>query len=296
LTTYNRCTLLPRAVDSVLGGNYDNFELIVVDDASRDATRAYAERLSDPRVRYVRMPENGGVLKARNHGFDLARGDLITILDDDDELVPGALEVVSREFAREDHREVGVLWFNCMDAESGNMSGFVPAADAPLDFTDYLCSRVHGDFWMVFRRHAIADYRFDERLKAHESLLWLRIHRRHKARHCSAVLCKKYREHGEPRLCDIDVRMDQLEHTTLALSQFVQEFGPDLVRSAPAVYGGRLAYLGLHQLATADFASGRESIRRSLAYRFSLKYALLYLSSFVIGAGTAASLIRRSQS
>jgi glycosyltransferase involved in cell wall biosynthesis len=296
LTTYNRCRLLPRAIDSVVGGSYDNFELIVVDDASSDGTEELASKLRDPRIRYLRQPENGGVLRARNRGFDAARGGLVTILDDDDELVADALAVVVREFERAANTDTDVLWFNCMDAESGNISGFIPVADAPIEFADYLSGRVHGDFWMVFRRDAIAEYRFDERLRAHESLLWLRIHRKHRARHCSKVLCKKYREHGEPRLCDIDVRMDQLEHTTLALAQFVHEFGPDLARTSPSGYGGRLAYLGLHQLATSDFASGRASIRRSLSYRFSVKYLMLYLISYFMSANVAVSLIRRSQS
>src|SRR5882762_2279478 len=109
LTTYNRCHLLPRAIYSVLGGTYDNFELIIVDDASSDRTPEVVSQLTDRRIQYRRMQENGGVLRARNRGFDIARGDYVTILDDDDELLPDALGTVAEEFDRTAHGEIDIL-------------------------------------------------------------------------------------------------------------------------------------------------------------------------------------------
>ena len=296
LTTYNRCNLLPRAVGSVVNGTYPNFELIIVDDASTDGTMEYARRLADPRIRYLRLDNNGGVLRARNRGLDAVTGTFVTTLDDDDELEPDALVTVAREFARVETDGVDVLWFDCVDAESGETSGTIAKPDGPIEFEDYLCGRMHGDFWMSFRQSTIARYRFDETLVAHESLLWLRIHRAHRARHVRKVLCRKYRRHGGPRLCDLDVRMGQLAQTTLALQQFEREFGPELATICPDVYGGKLGYLGLHQLATGDFSTGRASISRSFKYKASIKYRLLYLASYFVSAETVASLIERSES
>lgn len=293
LTTYNRCNLLGRAVDSVLNGTYENFELIILDDASTDRTQEYAQQLKDPRIQYVRMAQNGGVLRARNRGFDMARGEIVTILDDDDELEADALETIVREFQQSDRKDVDILWFNCVDVESRQVSGSMPQSDGVLPFETYLGGRISGDFWMAFRAATIAKYRFDERLKAHESLLWLRMHRDHKAWYSSKVVCRKYREHGGPRLCDVDVRMEQLEHTTLAMAQYVKEFGVELARVSPMLLGSKLAYLGLHQMAIADFPAGRRSVLRSLRYRFSLKYLLLFPASFFITAEAVKSAIRR---
>ncbi len=293
LTTYNRCTLLARAVESVVAGSYQDFELIILDDASTDGTQAYAEQIKDPRVQYVRMRENGGVLRARNRGFDMARGEIVTILDDDDELEPDALETIVGEFQRPDRQDVDILWFHCLDAEAGQISGSLPISEGELPFELYLCGRISGDFWMAFRASTIAKYRFDERLKAHESLLWLRMHREHKAWFSPKVVCRKYREHGGPRLCDVDVRMGQLEHTTLAMAQYIKEFGKDLARISPRLLGAKLAYLGLHQMAISDFAAGRRSVLQSLRYRFSFKYLLLFPASFVISADFVKSAIRR---
>jgi glycosyltransferase involved in cell wall biosynthesis len=295
LTTYNRRAILPRAVDSVLRGGHADFELLVVDDASSDGTAEYVRQIGDPRVRYIRFEENGGVLRSRNRGFDEARGEYVAILDDDDELTPDALQAIVEGFTAPDNADIGILWFDCMDAESGEASGAMAAAGGVLDFEDYLCGRIQGDFWLVFRRSALAGYRFDERLKAHESLLWLRMHQAHRARHLPRMLCRKYRRHGGPRLCDVDVRMGQLRETTMAMRQFVEEFGAQLERMCPRTLGGKLAYLGLHQMAIGEFAAGRASIRRSLRHRWSLKYAAFGAASWFLGAGFVRSIIRRME-
>lgn len=295
LTTYNRCRLLPNAVRSVLDNGYSNVEVLIIDDASTDGTEDYASKLTDERIRYVRMPENGGVLRARNRGLELVRGDLVAFLDDDDELVANALQVIADQFADMQQSGSEILWFNCVDAEAGTISGVMPIGSGPIPFEDYLCGRVHGDFWMVFQRSTILQYRFDEKLKAHESLLWLRMHRKHKASFVPAVVCKKYREHGGPRLCDIDVRMGQLRQTTLAMSQFIDEFGNDLRKASPTIYGRKLAYLGLYQMAIGEFSIGRSFVIHSLRHRFSIKYLVLCLGSYFMSKQAIVGLIRRAE-
>jgi glycosyltransferase involved in cell wall biosynthesis len=92
LATYDRERLLPRAVDSVLAQTLADFELLVVDDGSRDGTpEMMRERYGrEPRVRYLRKG-NGGSASARNHGIDHARGEFLAFLDSDDRWLPGFL-------------------------------------------------------------------------------------------------------------------------------------------------------------------------------------------------------------
>lgn len=292
LTTYNRSHLLPRAINSVLTGTYDQFELLVMDDASSDDTPEVVAKFTDERIKYVRIPENGGVLKARNRGFDTAQGDYIAILDDDDELTKDALSMIVSEFERTENQAVNILWFNCTDAESNQPSGSMTEAYSDISFEDYICGRIWGDFWIVFRRPALEGNRFNEQLKANESLLWLRMHRQHKARFIPKVLCYKYRDHGGDRLSNANVKLQQLGETTLAMTLFIDEFGSDLIRLCPELYGKRLAYLGFHQLTVGDFSGGRQSIFNSLKYDFSIKYLGLYCLSFLLSKKQIVHLMK----
>lgn len=86
---------LRRCIDSVLEQDFQDWELILVDDGSPDNCPAicdeYAER--DKRIRVIHKP-NGGLVSARLAGFQNARGTYLVFLDSDDWLLPGALSVL----------------------------------------------------------------------------------------------------------------------------------------------------------------------------------------------------------
>lgn len=87
ISTYNRLEKLKRAIDSVLNQDYQNWELLVCDDASSDDTSNYMHALvlTDNRIRYFRNDSNKGACVTRNLGIFNASGLFITGLDDDDE-------------------------------------------------------------------------------------------------------------------------------------------------------------------------------------------------------------------
>lgn len=99
LPTHNRVELLCRAVDSVLRQTWKDFELLIVDDGSRDGTAERLEGFDDPRIRIFHRATPGGAAAARNHGIRQARGELISFLDDDDEYFPGFLDETRKAFA-----------------------------------------------------------------------------------------------------------------------------------------------------------------------------------------------------
>ncbi len=86
----NRREVILGAIDSVLGQTYRAVEVIVVDDGSTDGTSDAVES-ARPGVRVLRSPENRGPAAARNAGTAIARGELVMLLDSDDELLPEAL-------------------------------------------------------------------------------------------------------------------------------------------------------------------------------------------------------------
>lgn len=92
LPTYNRASVIERAVRSVLQQTYPSLELIVVDDGSTDGTAAVLSRFPDPRLRYLRLATNQGAAAARNAGIRQARGEFLAFQDSDDEWLPQKLE------------------------------------------------------------------------------------------------------------------------------------------------------------------------------------------------------------
>lgn len=92
IPTYNRVSLVERAIESALTQTLEDIEVIVVDDRSTDDTEAVVAAIDDKRVRFLRHDENRGGSAARNTGIDHARGEYIALLDDDDEWLPQKLE------------------------------------------------------------------------------------------------------------------------------------------------------------------------------------------------------------
>lgn len=85
---YNAEKYILETIKSVQAQDYENWELILVEDLSKDSTVAVVEQYltdtPDERVHLVRQPENGGAARARNAGMKLAQGRYIAFLDADD--------------------------------------------------------------------------------------------------------------------------------------------------------------------------------------------------------------------
>ena len=94
---YNVEAFVGEAIESVLRQSVSDWELIVVDDGSTDATAAVVDGFTDPRIHLIRQ-ENAGVSAARNQGIAGARSAFLAVLDSDDRLRPTALERLSVGF------------------------------------------------------------------------------------------------------------------------------------------------------------------------------------------------------
>jgi glycosyltransferase involved in cell wall biosynthesis len=282
--TYNRAHLLPRSVNSVLNQTYQNFELIIVDDGSTDNTEDVCRSFSDHRIRYHKQTPNRGVLAARNKALDMATGDYIAILDDDDELVSEALETALAEFRRLSSQDLKILWFSNIDFERQRQSGrgFTVTEDY-LRYEDILCDRVGGDFWQVVKRDIISDEdRFDERLWCGEIVWWLRLHRKCQAYYVPKILLIKYREHGAERLSNVQTMLNHLPQLILTNKALLEQFSEEQRSLCPRAYGRRLAVLGSYQIMNGEKAEGRNACRDSFKYHrwvaclgvFALSYVL----------------------
>lgn len=102
---YNRADIVGDTIRSVQAQDWQDFEIVVIDDGSRDDPAPVIEAIGDPRVRYIRQ-DNAGGGAARNHGIKAARGRYIAFLDSDDLFLPGKLSIMAQALKDDDGRTV----------------------------------------------------------------------------------------------------------------------------------------------------------------------------------------------
>ncbi|MFD5283826.1 bifunctional glycosyltransferase/CDP-glycerol:glycerophosphate glycerophosphotransferase [Streptomyces rubrogriseus] len=99
---------LPECLDSVLGQDYVDFELIAVNDCSPDGSGAILDEYArhDARIHVMHLTENVGLGRARNAGMERAQGDYVLFLDSDDTLTEGALTAIADRLDATDDPEI----------------------------------------------------------------------------------------------------------------------------------------------------------------------------------------------
>lgn len=176
LSTFQRPKRLKKAIKSVLNQSFTDFELLVVDDKSKDNTQAVVEAFKDPRIRYMEVPRHFGCdTKPKNMGILASKGEYIAFLDDDNEYRPDHLLVLYNELTKNDKLDVvyGDRWL------TDETNRIPPQVGISIDFTtDILIQRNFIDTSDVLvKRQALFDVGgFDERYKKYiDWNLWVRM-------------------------------------------------------------------------------------------------------------------------
>ncbi|SDX24573.1 Glycosyl transferase family 2 [Amycolatopsis xylanica] len=166
MPTHNRAGLLPRAVASVLTQAYPNLELVIVDDASSDETPEVIAGFDDPRVRSIRTG-HGGVCAARNAGLDVATGEVITYLDDDNTMHPLWLKALAWAFGKHPEVEAAYGGFVIDDIERVHRGagGSLPRLMLRPYSREVLLKENLADISAVGHRAGLPAARFDESLR-----------------------------------------------------------------------------------------------------------------------------------
>src|SRR5262249_25255030 len=116
IITYNRAQYLQRAIRSVLNQTFQDFEIVVVDDASTDETPEVVKAFSDPKIRYFRHPINRQEAGSRNTAIQNARAEYVAFLDDDDLWLPQKL-AVQVDLLDKSPSTVGVVYTSFLDID-----------------------------------------------------------------------------------------------------------------------------------------------------------------------------------
>lgn len=165
---YNAEQYLHRCIDSILAQSYTDFELLLIDDGSKDDSGAICDDYAakDSRVR-VFHKENGGVSSARNLGLDHAQGEYVTFCDADDYVSEDWLAAYSEAIAR--NVDLAIQGYYAIDGDNTvekNLSlcqGNTIEAKRQL-ITSLMSQGMYGYLWVkLFRRAIIEEFaiRFD---------------------------------------------------------------------------------------------------------------------------------------
>ncbi|MFM1793365.1 MAG: hypothetical protein RLZZ252_1719 [Bacteroidota bacterium] len=101
LPTYNRASFLSRSIGSVVTQDFQDWELLIIDDGSTDHTKEIVNSFNDQRIKYF-YQENSERSSARNNGIKLATGEWICFLDSDDEYLQDHLKIFHEEIESND--------------------------------------------------------------------------------------------------------------------------------------------------------------------------------------------------
>lgn len=179
VVVYNAVLTISRMLDSILAQNFDDFEIVVIDDGSTDGSEEicnqYASR--DARVRVFHQA-NSGVSAARQKGLDESNGEYIIHADADD-YIEG--EMLSRLYEKASAENADVVFCNYFNDSSDGIISLVrqcPPSN-PRDTLKALLTNLHGSCWnKLVRRSCLSRYkvRFPEKLDYCEDLLlWVQL-------------------------------------------------------------------------------------------------------------------------
>ena len=168
---YNVEKYLHRCIDSILAQTFTDFELLLIDDGSKDNSGAICDEYAarDSRVQ-VFHKENGGVSSARNLGLDNAQGEWITFVDSDDWIEPILIESCVAVIRKK--HNIDVIRYGYYEEESlnkqiircsSNENDIIFSLNTFFEKCDNYC--YWGFVWnTAFRRDLIRELRFDENI------------------------------------------------------------------------------------------------------------------------------------
>ncbi len=230
IPTYNRAEKVKRTIQSVLNQKSATVEAIVVDDASTDSIRETMELFRDhPEVRYIRFEKNRGQNVARNVGIEAATGDLVAILDSDNEDFGSDLSPVWETLQQ--NKDLLAVFTGAVSCATRKRMGNFSSAGKVFGWEGFLNGVYQGEYQPFFKKSDITGKVFDEGLGIKRScttLAWLRLGKKHKFTILD-IPTLLYDDTGEDRMGNISNVLHDAEEMYQCNSLILENFGNDIL-------------------------------------------------------------------
>ena len=177
MPVYNGEKYLREALESILNQTFKDFELIILNDCSTDRSEDIVRSYSDARIVYIKNECNLGLIKTLNRGFDLAKGELIARMDQDDISLPSRFERQVAVFR--DYPQIGVCGtcFTLFGQETEEKTIIHPEKPAEIKIS-LLSGCYIGHPTVMLRKKSIQGLRYDDDYQAGEDYeFWTRLSR-----------------------------------------------------------------------------------------------------------------------
>lgn len=178
IPVYNVSNFIGRTIDSVLQQEYDDIEIILVDDCSTDNSAEIIKQYqkSHPCVKYFRQQRNQGAAVARNKALDLATGQYVAFLDGDDEWSSGKLEK-QIAFMKEKNAAISCTALDTIDAD-GKSLGNRREVKEKIDYKFILKNTIIATSTVIIDRNKTGHFQMPLRRGGQDYATWLMLMRK----------------------------------------------------------------------------------------------------------------------
>ena len=251
--TYNRASLLINLYQSLIKQDFDDFEWVIVDDGSVDATTDIVDQFIQERqivITYIKQA-NGGKHRALNRGVKEAKGELVLIVDSDDSLPNKSLSIIYSHYLEiKDNPLVGGVC-GLMAHHDGTIIG-EQNVSAPMNLSSIEMRYKYGftgDVCEVFKTDVLREFPFPEienEKFCPEALVWNRIAKKYKLHYFNKVIY--YRDYLDDGLTSkiVRIRMNSPIASMICYAELNKLDIPfkDKVKAAVNYWRFRLCYSG----------------------------------------------------
>lgn len=177
IPSYNTADFIGYAIKSVISQSFEDFECLVVDDASNDGSAAIIEEFArkDSRVSYILLKENVGVSAVRNIALEKARGRFVAFLDSDDVWDRDKLKI-QIQFMLSQNIVFSHTPYLVIDEANKKLGSFLPKS--VINYKDALKTCDIGNSTAVYDSHILGKIK-SGRIR-HDYEIWLKILKKHK--------------------------------------------------------------------------------------------------------------------
>lgn len=178
MPSYNASRFIAKSINSVLLQTYSDWELLIVDDCSRDNSVEIARKFADidERVKIFSLEQNVGAAAARNVAIEQAKGQYIAFLDSDDVWNDNKLKK-QLTFMKQNSYAFTFSDYYVME-EDGRRTGNIVRVPASLTYHQYLRNTIIGCLTVIIDRKRTGDFRMPLIKSSHDMALWLLIMKR----------------------------------------------------------------------------------------------------------------------